>query len=230
MSMLLRRQMMRKAAADEYITDGLVMFLDGLNRGGVSGEWHDLIDDTVVVTLTGATEQANGVEFLNGSSVTAYGTFNKRVAVSYTEGTIESVTTLTEIEVTGRTILSMSTNGLMGGTVASSGTAGCPACRYYINNANVSVYNFTESAESLKLIIGANDERAYCNGKAGTKYNTGSPFSGGSGYYMARKGNTNNPFKGVIHAIRLYNRKLTEAEILHNQRIDNARYHMGLTI
>ena len=228
--MMLRRQMLM-AYESGYITDGLVLWLDGLNRGGVTGEWHDLIDNTVIVTLTGATELANGVEFLNsGTTASAYGTFNKKVGVSYTTGTIESVTTLTAIEVTGRTIMSMSTNGLMGGSVASSGTAGCPACRYYVSNQTVYAYNFTETAESLKLIIGANDDRAYCNGKAGTKFSTGSGFAGGSGYYLARKGNTNNLFRGTIHAIRLYNRKLTETEILHNQRIDNARYQMGLTI
>ena len=229
MSMLLRRRMMHPAA-DDYITDGLVMFLDGLNRGGVSGEWHDLIDDTVVVTLTNATEGRDGVTFTNGSSATSYGTFSKYVSVSYTVGTIESVTELNAIEVTGRTIMSMQTNGTMGGTVASTGTDGYPVARYYVSNATVNAYKFTNNAPTTKLIISCNDDRGYCNGQAGTKYNTGAVFSGGSGYWLARKANNNNPFNGVIHAIRLYNRKLTAEEILHNQRIDNARYHMGLTI
>ena len=35
-------------------------------------------------------------------------------------------------------------------------------------------------------------------------------------------------FKGDIHAIRVYNRLLTEAEILHNQNIDIQKYNIPI--
>lgn len=35
---------------------------------------------------------------------------------------------------------------------------------------------------------------------------------------------------GKIHSLRIYNRQLTEEEILYNQAIDNTRFNLGLTI
>lgn len=35
---------------------------------------------------------------------------------------------------------------------------------------------------------------------------------------------------GEIYCIRMYNRTLTDNEILHNQRIDNRRFNLGLNI
>lgn len=229
--LLRRRESTFNRMPDGYITDGLVLWLDGLDRGGVSGEWKCKIDPENIVTLTNATEQTNGVLFTNtGSTASSYGTFAKKVAIQYTVGTIESVTTLNDIEITGRTIMSMQDPGALGGSVASSGTADCPACRYYNSTATVYAYNFTETQKNTKLIISANDSYAYCNGKEGTRFNTGNTFNPGSGLYLARKGNTSNLFAGVIHSIRIYNRKLSRAEMLHNQVIDNIRYNFGLTI
>jgi hypothetical protein len=40
----------------------------------------------------------------------------------------------------------------------------------------------------------------------------------------ARTPENNNPFNGKIYSIRIYNRLLTEAEILANQEIDLKRW------
>lgn len=231
MLLLRRRENELERMPEGYITDGLVLWLDGLDRGGVSGQWIDKIDAQNIVTLTGATEITNGVTFTNsGSTASSYGTFSKKVSVLYNVGTIESVTTLNATEVTGRTLMSMEDYGSLGGSVASSGTDGYPVSRYYNSNGDVSAYKFTNLQPTVKLIISANNDYAYCNGSEGTKYNTGSPFTPGSGLYLARKGNTSNLFAGTIHAIRIYNRKLSREEMLHNQALDNIRYSMGLTI
>ena len=37
-------------------------------------------------------------------------------------------------------------------------------------------------------------------------------------------------FNGQIYSIRIYNRQLTEAEVLNNQRIDNTRFNLGLAV
>ena len=39
-----------------------------------------------------------------------------------------------------------------------------------------------------------------------------------------------NPFIGTIFAIRVYSRQLSDREILINQKIDNARFGLGLNI
>ena len=33
-----------------------------------------------------------------------------------------------------------------------------------------------------------------------------------------------------IYSIRIYSKKLTEAEMLNNQKVDNARFNLGLNI
>ena len=39
-----------------------------------------------------------------------------------------------------------------------------------------------------------------------------------------------NAFKGTIYAIRAYNRRISFAEMLNNQQVDNLRFNLGLTI
>ena len=40
----------------------------------------------------------------------------------------------------------------------------------------------------------------------------------------------NNYFTGDLYSIRIYNRQLSKAEMLNNQRVDNTRFNLGLTI
>ena len=41
---------------------------------------------------------------------------------------------------------------------------------------------------------------------------------------------TLRPLNGRIYAIRYYNRRLTDDEIIYNQRVDNVRFNLGLTL
>ena len=41
---------------------------------------------------------------------------------------------------------------------------------------------------------------------------------------------TNWSFKGKIYSIRIYNRQLSAAEMVYNQKIDNKRFNLGLEI
>lgn len=47
-------------------------------------------------------------------------------------------------------------------------------------------------------------------------------------YIGQMAGNVTRAFNGTIYSIRVYNRKLTIDEMLHNQYIDNARFDLGL--
>ena len=212
-----------------YVKDGLVLWMDGLNRGGVAGEWHDLIDPENICTLTGNyTELDNGVSLPGDSST--YGTFAKTVYVSYTQGTIECALTLTAVETTGRPLIAMG-NRAMGGSFASAYSDGNnPAMRWwnYGDNWNYWVFPHVNSNESLKYTASASSENGVCNGTNG-ELNTVSSWSPYAYPRLGSRG-SGNPFKGTFYAIRLYNRHLTQAEMLHNQRIDNKRYNLGLTI
>lgn len=59
----------------------------------------------------------------------------------------------------------------------------------------------------------------------------------GSDYLGSRNGtnwigrrNTGNYFKGKIYSIRIYNKQLTEDEVMQNLSVDNLRFNLGLTL
>ena len=224
MLLLRRRENKLERMPEGYITDGLVLWLDGLDRGGVSGEWHDLIDLENIVTLTGNySENTNGVYFPGDND--CYGTFEKSVAISWDVGTIEGAVELTSADGTGRPLISMG-NSKIGGSIAM-GANGVAALRYYLYGNTMPNWSVTLQPENLKLTFSGNATRAYINGKLCVEGTT-SQFPSMSTKRLGNRG-SGNPFKGTMYSIRVYNRKLTDAEMLHNQMLDNTRYNMGIT-
>ena len=213
----------------DYIMDGLVLWLDGKKRGGVSGEWHDLIDNENICTLVGNyTELENGVSFPNENN--CYGVLNKSVQIPYNLGTVEYCLQLNKIENTGRPVLTMG-NGYMGGSFASDASSnGHPAMRWYCYGNMMYYYIFSQvnSAETLKYTASANNNIGICNGTNGTVAEV-TNWSTSVKSRIASRG-TGNPFVGTLYAIRLYNRLLTHDEMIHNQIIDNKRFDLGIII
>ena len=81
-----------------------------------------------------------------------------------------------------------------------------------------------------KGTAGVNVSRAIANGVGMTAYgNTYLSGRSGTYSYIGRRSN-GNYFYGKIYSIRIYNRTLTEAEILANQNVDNLRFNLGLTL
>lgn len=89
--------------------------------------------------------------------------------------------------------------------------------------------------------IGMNNDDAVKNGSAlalktgsnatGLVTNTGNEAGKGAiciGCYS--NGNVYSVFKGNIYAIRIYSGHLTAAQMLANQKVDNERYNLGLTL
>ena len=208
-----------------YVDDGLVMNLDGLNRGGVSGEWHDLVDSENIVTLSdNYTELANGIDFYDASG---YGTFAKETKISRNVGTIEFAVELTALETTGRPVACLSGAGYIGGSIASkSGSTGA-IMRYYLANTTVNAWYIND--EVTKITASGNEDCGMINGKNASLYEGFSSLTPYTKQLLGARG-SGNKFKGIIHAVRVYNRKLTAEEMLQNQRVDNFRYNLGLTI
>lgn len=78
-------------------------------------------------------------------------------------------------------------------------------------NTNLALFNGVKhTAKSADTTTGNYSQRI----------NIGGRTSGSKSYNMA----------GNIHAVRIYNRLLTEDEMLRNQQIDNERFNLGLMI
>ena len=233
-----------------YIKSGLVLWLDGVDKGDNSSLWPDKCG-SYDFTLSNCTFGTNGVVF-NGS--TSRGSNNGGFGVSISSATIEYCIDMNTDngEFTNGCVLSPTQgnsrynigaevryedeNHLFGMTAidfrSTDGYRALPTAS--ISNKIIFSASVSASSSSEHVNTGIN----MFNGISGTWGNpaTFTPNNSNTETTIgARHRNTMSPgwnmiFKGTIYAIRIYNRQLTAAEMLHNQRIDNARYNMGLTI
>lgn len=212
----------------DYISNGLILNLDGTDRGGTSGHWIDKVDGYDFTLVGGATEQTNGVQF---DATTEYGSCNNadlmNAIPAYTSGTIEvCFTPLSGFNGAIRTLVKPSENGKIG-AAANSGSKfyhGVDEDRVEIARSLVS----TISDTSLQ-VISACASRLMQNRAVSTaslelgkiSANRLSAFMIGAGLPT---GSGDTTAMAVIHSVRIYSRQLTESEMLHNQAIDLAKY------
>lgn len=218
---IFRRRLMMQAKAQPlecpYITDGLVFWLDGINKGNSAAGWQDLIGKKVFPWITRVMPTENGVTFASGTTtMDSYGI----VDLSGTSATVEvccsnSSTPQYQVIFNNNTILfARDLNGTRL-TYKPKGTGG----RYVINVPST----FSASANDDLAVVGKTKSTSIVNSDwngVGTYVRIGGRSSGASAY----------PYIGTVHSIRLYNRKLTEEEMLFNHQVDNERFNLGLEL
>lgn len=215
---IFRRRLMMQAKAQPfecpYITDGLVFWLDGINKGNSAAGWQDLIGKYVFPWISRTTQGENCVIFGSGSGAMA----NKKVPNFGTGSTIEGccsggsnsqwqIVFIQSVMMLARdssgtqlTFKTRRTGGRFKVTVPTTFTASA--------NDNVALVNGVKSTT-----IQNSDWNAAQYSCIGSR--------GGSGAY---------PYVGNVHSIRIYNRLLTEEEMLFNQQVDNERFNLGLEL
>lgn len=225
-----------------YVTSGLVLHLDGLNQGGTSGKWIDSVGNKEFV-LTGATAASNGVLFDEEGEMGVYNGTNPEWM--YTGCTIEvCLTALSGFNTTNRVLFG---NGVDSGIAAiysaPSGSTKGWAFGVWSHTSYTDLGNTSKRADSDTIsgaiTLSMNAERLVKNGST----NTGTLLQTRLGVAknvaltvggMLRTGDTLSDAtffaNATIHEVRIYNRQLSEAEMLQNQRYDNERYNLGLTI
>ena len=230
---------------NQYIQDGLVFHLDGINKGGVDNQWTDLIGG-VDFPNHGAIELENGWQF-DGTGYLGYANDatkslpfiagNCTVEIAFYDNMInQQVGTVNA----GMTLFFFGANSVTG-----SNDTNCVYLAYdyaynekYINGmyvgntTNVWADSLIETLAPHTLSI--NKDRAFDNELALTSLgkNHWDSISGGRtiGAKQHPSAGLGNFAIGKIFAIRIYNRILTETEMRHNQNIDNNRFNLGLTI
>ena len=197
-----------------YVQDGLILHMDGIEKGSTTNRWTSVIGGYQFVPQGSGTVlfNDNNIE-LDGSSYLRNSSFTP---VSSNVGTIEVVTEITPTNScifiprwgTGYTIAA----GMFG-----SGFL------FGVKTATARYPNATG-----KLSISANGDRCIYNG-VGQQVN-GSDYIAVSGldYNLIGARYRNSAYgyyaTGKIYSIRIYNRKLTEEEMLSNFSIDKARF------
>ena len=214
----------------EYISDGLILWLDGKVKGSTPDAWTDLINGIVF------TKRAGGVTF-NSDNV-QFGSSNNN-ALYNTSVTNFGTSTSCTIEVCYRDIPTSGSRTAFysygtGGTSLGFQFVGGNRVAINVGNGGGKPHNGVWTAETTGT-YSISTARAYQNGvskgfTSDNSYQTrnaaasiiGGCGRGASTYYDC--------LGGKIHSLRIYNRHLSEEEVLHNQSIDNTRFHLGLEL
>ena len=206
--------MKKKDTPMDYITDGLIFHLDGIDKGGTANAWTDLVSGMV---LTGtATFVDNGVTF-----------DSTHVLHSYTELPQDSAEPLFTVEVccsdvTTKGIVFASRDYYDGGVCVNLVYG-----QFFNNNA---VNSLPPAVIPQTFTCSVNATARLLNGMQVTGYGSKQAWSNrgtnvGGRYFSTYNA---NGIVGTIHSIRVYNRRLTEEEMLHNQKIDIKRFNLNI--
>ena len=210
---------------DYYVSDALLMHLDGINKGNVEGEWQDLVSGNSFVNH-GAIAEADGWRFDGASSYMDSTTLiNKGWWQS--KRTMEVVVVFDDITPAKTEVVFMGRKNCF--------AFGKYLNEHFVNTADYSVTSMKNQHENNVVIYGFSldnekSPQGIVNGKKLVTDISNAFVGGDANIAFLGKRAAGSHFKGKIYAIRLHDRVLTEEEILYNQRIDNKRFNLGLDI
>lgn len=202
----------------DYITDGLIFHLDGFNKGETEGIWTDLIGNRKFTNGGEAVFEKDCVRFTGtaNSYLTGSNTPSGWTAGSYTiEVCFYSESTSGCVLFKGRTGgVALIRSGGFHGRSASSASSSIP--RFSNNGTNPCTVSYTtdHAMQGFKEMAVASS----------TTYLNGGHSSAQIGARRTNATTTDVRLTGKIYDIRIYNRQLTLAEMLHNQKVDKLRY------
>lgn len=218
-----------------YTQNGLVFALDGIYKGGTSNAWTDLIGGEVFENH-GATANSDNWQFPGQAYLGGWdeeeldfdpATCTLEVAYSPTASDVGVINVCHFAKQVDETI-----NCIYLAHVTSGGTYlnGCYAGGNYDVWACPVTYSNT--------VLAMSSARAFKNGQQLSALGAGHWSGNRQGRYIGTTTNYQSAspnfnkgfFIGKIHAIRIYNRQLTQAEILSDQAVDNTRFNLGLSL
>lgn len=202
--------------AEDYVQSGLVLHLDAKLPGNTSGQWKDL-KAGVVFTNYGATFNKDHVYF---DGVDDYLTNTTFSAPTSNNGTIEVVIDDETFGTKLSLVFMCKTNGGLG--------FGKNASKHILWSCGTST-KAKPVATLAKASFSISNVGKYQNGVTLSTSGTDYWGSRNSTNWIGRR-STGHYFKGKIYSIRMYNRQLTQAEVLQNLAVDNLRFNLGLTL
>ncbi len=221
--MSIRRRLMLQVGKSDpydnmgYIKAGKIFHLDGINKGDTEGAWTDLVGG-IVYTNYNVTAIENGWSFpgTNGVYLGKSGTqfspsANRTIEVCF----YNKVESTLFLFVDG----SSTTNNIC---LIIDKTYKA----LFLQNQQT--YNFFPTKDNPHCVSLNLDKGLYDGSEVQKSTST---YWGSSDYsYIGRRNRTGNPYNGYIYSIRIYDRRLSAAEMLHNQQVDNERFNLGLDI
>ena len=197
-----------------YVTDGLVLWLDGIEKGGTS-EWVDKVGGHVF-TNNGATFNNDhvafdGDDFLTNTSFSPPSSGSGTIEVVYDNGAFGTA------------------SGMLFAGKTRSGLC------FYVSSAKNVIFSIGATSRNKLVATVARSSTSISNAR---RYENGVAMRTNGSDYCTGQNNTNhigrrstgNYYTGKIYCIRIYNRQITEAEMLENLAVDNSRFNLGLTL
>ena len=221
-----RRLMLHRAGISNcpYNTNGLIFWLDGIEKGQDPTIWEDQIGNKDF-TLSNCTFGDKYVQFANNSIATLDGA----VSSDWTSETIEvcsdggSRTGYAKVALFSQPMI----DDHVGAAILLGSTRACSINADGTTFTNFRTYDFADSDWTVlkRLSLNADDlvlGENICNNKGTDSWGanqTGKTF-------IARRNDTATSyiFVGKIYSIRIYNRKLSTAEMIANQAVDAQRF------
>ena len=212
-----------------YVTDGLILYLDGIEQGDEANVWTDLINGMRFVKKgSGVTFNRDNVQFTGTNANQCLYSSDTFSPPHTNTGTVEvcyrdAVTTETGVQVL---LYSGNVSGAIGFQIWKRQIAYASyGANYYTgvwNDNGTGTYSVSSARAYQNLVnVGFTSTKAYQSRSANVVI-VGASGRGASTFY--------DQYKGKLHSVRVYNRQLTEEEILYNQAVDNTRFNLGLTI
>lgn len=209
-----RRRALMAMQAEDYIRNGLVLWLDARDKGNSTGSWVDKIGGHI---YQGVNNPTFGPDYVATSQSNDSYLINETFPVySSDEATIEVAFS----DYTDSTQLIFMPKTAAGGIAFGLYNSGIIWCSDHTNKI-VMERNVKTASIRFNLAI-VNGKSAHLDG--------GNVWSGGNNINYVGRRQSGNIYTGKIHAIRIYNRQLSENEMLHNQKLDNKRFNLGLNI
>lgn len=210
---------LEKESYDElgYVKAGKIFHLDGIDKGNTSGAWTDLVGGFVFTNKGSVSSTSNGWYFDGINSVLRC--MNTSIFSANVNTTVEIC--LASTSATYCAFIAQFVNSVP---------------LFYVNNSDVT---FLQRQKTYTLKKGAGTHcYSYnltngCEDGVAVSPNSGIDYwnnNGGDTAIGARNGGAGARFNGTIYSIRVYNRRLSYAEMLHNQQVDNERFGLGLNL
>lgn len=196
-----------------YVSDGLVLWLDGILKGNDNTQWVDLVGGHVFLNENGAIFNTDNVESSgNNLKNTSFSTPD----VYSGNATIEVVIQYPD---------DSGGNVFMPSSVSSSKIA----FGFYKPNASINVIIMRSgSSGSFPTWIAPNHNGSFSVNKNNAYRNGVALTSSGNNYWgRSTENKILGPAGTKVYSIRIYNKYLTEEEVLHNLAIDNERFNLG---
>lgn len=213
--LLLRRRVAASKSTPierSYIQDGLIFQLDG-SQEIVSNSWTDLIGG-VVFTANGFTKGTYGYSIVGKGAKTT-----SDLSFPYDTSTLEIVCVSPPRSI-GKQVFYCGKQNMISfqfyqGTVITK----IPSGKKYPYTTDSKMRSFSNSKNGF-----------YINSSPITSTGTDSISISGAGTSIGAKYNGSEVYGLEIACIRIYNRVLSQSEVLFNVKIDNERFNLGLNI